>query len=58
VSKKTKPNANNIKHNNGLKHIHNYKRSPDQSQSYWIWRLTHYDTNPIPSVETQDCRHL
>jgi len=47
MSKKTKRNANNIKYNNNLKHTHNYKESPDQSQSYWLWRFPHYDTSDI-----------
>ena len=34
MSKKTKQNVNNIKYNNELKHIHNYKESPDKSQIY------------------------
>jgi len=59
MSKKTKRNANNIKYNNNLKHIHNYKQSQishkdnDSGDS-------HITTHPIYSylVETQDGRHL
>jgi hypothetical protein len=35
MSKKTKRNANYNKYNHGYKNTHNYKESPELTQSYW-----------------------
>ena len=42
MSKEMKRNANNIKYNYGINNAHNYRQSPEQSQSCWLLRYLHW----------------